>query len=96
MYKKIIFAHSILRQQNCLIQKSQYDNTLMHHNRNDKEEIHMHNTYRNLADLLLNCESAQKFYNNLSLHSKLEIKEKGSHLQTESDLRSLAKVISEQ
>lgn len=68
----------------------------MHHNRNDKEEIHMHNTYRNLADLLLNCESAQKFYNNLSLHSKLEIKEKGSHLQTESDLRSLAKVISEQ
>ncbi len=56
----------------------------------------MHNTYRNLADLLLNCESAQKFYNNLSLHSKLEIKEKGSNLQTESDLRSLAKVISEQ
>ena len=56
----------------------------------------MHKTYRNLADLLLNCDSAQKFYNNLSLHSKLEIKEKVSHLQTESDLRSLAKTISEQ
>ncbi len=66
--------------------------------KNNKSQggIHMHKTYRNLADLLLNCDSAQKFYNNLSLHSKLEIKEKGSHLQTESDLRSLAKTISEQ
>ena len=56
----------------------------------------MHKTYKNLADLLLNCESAQRFYNNLPLHSKLELKEKGSHLQTEDALRSLAKTISEQ
>ncbi|MCI9354334.1 MAG: hypothetical protein HFE58_05930 [Firmicutes bacterium] len=56
----------------------------------------MHKTYKNLADLLLNCDSAQKFYNNLSLHSKLEVKEKGSHLRTENELRSLAKTISEQ
>ena len=55
----------------------------------------MHKTYKNLADLLLNCESAQRFYNNLPLHSKLELKEKGSHLQTEDALRSLAKTISE-
>ena len=56
----------------------------------------MHKTYKNLADLLLNCDSDQKFYNNLSLHSKLEVKEKGSHLRTENELRSLAKTISEQ
>lgn len=66
--------------------------------KNNKSQggIYMHKTYKNLADLLLNCDSAQKFYNNLSLHSKLEVKEKGSHLQTESELRSLAKTISEQ
>jgi len=65
-------------------------------NKKSQGGIYMHKTYKNLADLLLNCDSAQKFYNNLSLHSKLEVKEKGSHLRTENELRSLAKTISEQ